>query len=214
MCSHYEVPHENRLLQYFGVQKPAGTDSDIWPGKTGTLIFRSGNCSKKEIARAGIFGLIPHWAKDTSFSRHTFNARIETVDQKASFRDAWHRSQRCIIPAEAIFEPDWSSGKSVSTRIIRADHRPMGIAGLWSVWGKEEIYSFSMLTVNADNNGFMRQFHKPGKEKRTVVVLPETSYQDWLNISHQEAKNFVNWCTVNQSAGCKEGDGISLIKFI
>jgi len=198
MCSHFESPSEDRLRQYFGVNKPEGTDNDIWPGKTSTFIFRPNGLNDEMTAQAGIFGLIPHWAKDTTFSRYTFNARLETVDEKPSFKDAWHRGQRCIIPAEAIFEPDWSSGKSVPTKIVRADRKPLGIAGLWSVWGREKIYSFTMLTVNADDNAFMRQFHKPGKEKRTVIMLPDDSYQDWLNISATEVLNFINWSADNQ----------------
>jgi putative SOS response-associated peptidase YedK len=57
-----------------------------------------------------------------------------TVAEKTSFRDAWKHAQHCIIPAESIYEPDWRSGKAVSTKIERADGAPMGIAGLWSTW--------------------------------------------------------------------------------
>jgi putative SOS response-associated peptidase YedK len=30
-------------------------------------------------AMAGVFGLIPHWARDMSIARHAYNARSETV---------------------------------------------------------------------------------------------------------------------------------------
>lgn len=197
MCSHFESPNEDRLRQYFGVHKPECVGNDIWPGQMSTFIFRSKEANDEIVAQAGIFGLIPHWAKDINFSHYTFNTRIETINQKPSFKDAWHRSQRCIIPAEAIFEPDWSSGKSVPTRIVRADHKPMGIAGLWSVWGKEKINSFTMLTINANDNAFMRRFHKPGKEKRTVIFIPNVAYQEWFEISNSEIFDFINWSTDN-----------------
>ena len=124
----------------------------------------------------GSFGLIPHWAKDTTISRNTYNSRSETVHEKPSYRDAWRLARHCIIPAEAIYEPDWRSGRAVPTRISRADGKPMGIAGLWSVWknpGGETTYSYTMLTINADQHPFMRQFHKPDDEKRSVVILQE-----------------------------------------
>lgn len=35
----------------------------------------------------------------------------------------------CIIPADAIYVPDWLSSRPVPTRITRADGHPMGIAG-------------------------------------------------------------------------------------
>ena len=37
-----------------------------------------------------------------------------------------------------------------------------------------------MLTINADEHSLMRNFHRPGDEKRMVVILPEERYVDWL----------------------------------
>ena len=130
-----------------------------------------------------MFGLIPHWSQDTKIVKHTYNARNETVAEKPSFRDAWRKGHRCIIPAEAFFEPDWRSGKAVPTRIARADGEPLGIAGLWSAWKSpkaEWLHSYTMLTINADQHPLMRMFHKPTDEKRIVVILPPDRYQDWL----------------------------------
>jgi putative SOS response-associated peptidase YedK len=67
-------------------------------------------------------------------ARRTYNARSETAREKPSFRDAWRRGQHCLIPAEAIYEPDWRCGKAVATRISRADGKRMGIAGRWTGW--------------------------------------------------------------------------------
>ena len=44
------------------------------------------------------WGLIPSWAKDISIAKHTFNARKETLREKASYRMAFQR-RRCLIPA-------------------------------------------------------------------------------------------------------------------
>jgi putative SOS response-associated peptidase YedK len=142
----------------------------------------------------GVFGLLPHWAKDEKLSRHTYNARSETVAEKPSFRDSWRKARHCIIPAAAIWEPDWGSGKAVATRIERADGKPMGIAGLWDQWRNpkgEWVYSCTMLTINADAHAFMRQFHRPGDEKRTVVILPEKAYGDWLTAGADQSRGFL-----------------------
>lgn len=103
----------------------------------------------------GSFGLIPHWTKDDLIARRTYNARTETVHEKPSFRDAWRQSHHYIIPAEAIYEPDWRSGRAVPTRITRADGKPMGIAGLWATKRNpsgDVIYSYTKLTINADQH--------------------------------------------------------------
>lgn len=120
-------------------------------------------------------------------------ARTETVAEKPSFRDAWRKGRHCIIPADAFYEPDWRSGKAVPTRIGLADGEPMGIAGLWSTWKSPQgdfVHSFTMLTINADHHRLMKQFHKPGEEKRMVVILPEDRYEAWLRATPEQSLAF------------------------
>ena len=45
-----------------------------------------------------------------------------------------------------------------------------------------------MLTVNADDHPFMRQFHAPEDEKRMVVILDPEQFEGWLTCSVAEAK--------------------------
>jgi hypothetical protein len=80
----------------------------MWPGYLGSFIRRQpyADVGDEAVPAAealnGHFGLVPHWSPDTKIARHTYNARTETVVEKPSFRDAWKRGQRCIIPADAI----------------------------------------------------------------------------------------------------------------
>lgn len=201
MCSHYQLfTDRERYQRIFGCVPPATPSDDLWPGSIGSFVRRpreadSGDEAVPEReALAGMFGLLPHWAKDVKFARHTYNARSETVHEKPSFRDAWRRAQHCIIPAAAIYEPDWRSGRAVATRIERADSEPMGLAGLWSWWRSpkgEEIFSYTMLTINADEHPLMRNFHKPTDEKRMVVVLDEDRWSDWLAAPADRSYSFL-----------------------
>lgn len=200
MCAHYESPHDTALLRrHFGIDLPSPlARRDVWPGYPSTFIRRhpqadvGDDAVPRREARLGVFGLIPHWSQDHKIARRTYNARSETVAEKPSFRDAWRRAQRCIIPAQAFFEPDWRSGKAVPTRITLADGEPMGLAGLWAQWRSpagEWVYSFTMLTINADAHPFMRHFHKPQDEKRSVVILPPERYDDWLGAGAWDSPN-------------------------
>lgn len=46
--------------------------------------------------------------------------------------------------------------------------------------------------INADDHPLMRRFHKPGDEKRSVVIVPRTQYQDWLSCRDPElARTFL-----------------------
>ena len=202
MCSHYQaLQNRERYLRAFGVEAPPDPGKlDLWPGYLGSFIRRHPHADVGDDAVpsaeavCGMFGLVPHWSKDTKIARHTYNARSETVAEKPSFREAWKRAQHCIIPAQAIYEPDWRSGKAVATRIELASGEPMGIAGLWSSWKTptgDILHSYSMLTINADTHLFMNQFHKVGDEKRMVVVLPVGRYQDWLQARAQDSMDFL-----------------------
>ena len=207
MCAHYESVHSpQRLRQHFGVDLPSElARRDVWPGHLSTFIVGPDadpqTSSGLRQARLGVFGLIPAWAQDPKIARHTYNARSETVAAKPSFRDAWRQAQHCIVPAEAIFEPDWRSGKAVAQRIGRPDGQALGLAGLWSLWRDSlgsDLYSFTLLTINADGHPFMRQFHKPDEEKRMVVVLPPERYDDWLQSGPAQAMSFLQPCPTNE----------------
>ena len=200
MCAHYQsIQDPKRIAEAFRVQLPEGIRVDVWPGYASTFIRRPKEAGAgdeavpEREALAGVFGLIPHWAKDEKGARRTYNARTETVAEKPSFRDAWRLARHCIIPAEAIYEPDWRTGKAVTTRIARADGRPMGIAGLWTGWNGPNgvVRSMTMLTINAAEHALMRNFHKPEDEKRMVVILPEAQYDEWLQASAVESMAFM-----------------------
>lgn len=202
MCAHYEnIKEPKRLERFFGALVPPHLGkADVWPQYEGLFIRRPQHADvgdeavPEREALVGRFGLIPHWATDLKLGRNTYNARTETVATKPSFRDAWRQARHCIIPAEAIYEPDWRSGKAVAARISRADGAPMGIAGLYAWWKDPkgtEIHSFTMLTINADSHSVMNQFHKPTDEKRMVVILPDEQYQAWLDAPAEQSMGFM-----------------------
>lgn len=195
MCSHYEsVKDHEALKSHFSIDNiPDGIKEDLWPGYQGAFIRNTepGTVSSDRELLSGSFGLIPHWAVDTKIARSTYNARSETVADKPSYRDAWRLGRRCIISAEAFYEPDWRTGKAVQTRITRADGKPMGIAGLWTGWKSPDgdiLRSYTMLTINADTHPLMRCLHKPADEKRMVVILPDDKYGDWLNCGGEDSQ--------------------------
>lgn len=202
MCSHYQgLKERERFIRHFAVQPPADLGRhDLWPGYEGLFVRRQPHADAGDDAvpvreaLPGLFGLVPHWAADTKITRHTYNARSETVASKPSFRDAWRNGQHCIIPANAIFEPDWRSGKAIPTRISRTDGEPIGIAGLWSSWRSPQgqtVHSYTMLTIDASAHPLMRLMHKPANEKRMVVILPEDHYGAWLKADAAHSGEFL-----------------------
>lgn len=186
MCSNYTPPKREALSELFGPYELPEHPITTYPGYLAPFARKQPPVGDLMLPKVelGAFGLVPHWAKDATFSRHTYNARYETVREKPSFRDAWKKAQRCLIPAEAIFEPLYVAGKAQRHRIHRIDGRPFCLLGLWSVWKSPEgqwVPSFTMLTVNADGHALMDRFHKPGDEKRSVVTAALPLGEIWMH---------------------------------
>lgn len=212
MCSHYQTLKDAELLlKKFGApNKPAGGKYDMWPRYPGVFIRRpvehdaGDEAVPEREAVVGRWGLISAMTKadglDKAAKLSTVNARSETAAKSYTFGHAWRRAQHCIIPADAIFEPDWRpvyegrSKTSVATRFTRADGAPLGIAGLWDRWrdaAGQLQESYTMLTINADEDPLFRDYHQAGKEKRMVVILSEGAYGDWLTAPEDATRDFL-----------------------
>ncbi len=193
MCVNYSPTQSDRIAKHFGTMaNDAPYERDAFPGYAAPIVKKKKGAKAECISAC--FGMVPGWS-DLKMYKNTYNARSETVAVKASFRNAWQRGQFCIVPADAIFEPNYESGKAVRWGIRHADDKPMGIAGIWDVRpdGPEgkPLLSFSMLTINADEHPLMRRFHKPGEEKRSVVMLDEDDFEAWLETNPWDAKAFL-----------------------
>jgi putative SOS response-associated peptidase YedK len=188
------VSSADRLLAFFGVERERDEPPhDVFPLNLAPFVRLDPEHKDKLIADDGVFGLLSHFATELAYGRKTYNARSETVHKLASFRQAWSHSQRCVIPAEAIYEPNWESGKAVRWRINMPDGDPMGIAGIYRRWKHpdgREMFSFAMLTVNATGHPVMKRFHRPEDEKRMVVLLRPEEYLPWLTCSLDLAPSY------------------------
>lgn len=120
------------------------------------------------------WGLVPSWSKDSKNSSHLINARMETIQEKPSFRSAF-KHRRCLIPADGFYEWERRNGKQ-AFHIHREDRQPFAFAGLWEQWQHETetLYSCTIITTAA--NALMQPIH----ERMPVIISPD-SYQDWLD---------------------------------
>ncbi|NOU24100.1 MAG: SOS response-associated peptidase [Methylotenera sp.] len=198
MCSNFQPiknHHANWVKQHFNCNLPnAEWRSEAYPTYPAPFIYLENGQPRCELAQ---FGLVPHWATDKKkFGLKTYNARSETVHEKPSYRSAWKERRFGLVLAESFYEPNWESGKAVRWRIKRADSEPTVIASIWERFIDKEtgeiIFSFSMLTINANGHEVMKHFHKPEDEKRSVVVLNDSQYLPWLNANHDDARSMLN----------------------
>lgn len=188
--------HSQWVKEKLGVDLPSGYPDESYPGFAAPVVIKSHQTDRVACGLAR-FGLIPSWAKDDKISRHTYNARSETVAEKPSYRTAWRQRQFGLVPCDNFYEPNYESGRAVRWKIERADHEPFAIACLWDRRTEPEsgqlVVSFSMLTVNADEHPVMNRFHKPGDEKRTPVIIAPELHQRWLSATVEEAQALMTW---------------------
>ncbi len=197
MCTNFTPTQRAQWVkETLGVDLPSGFPEETYPGYVAPLVVKSRQ-SERVACGLARFGLIPGWAKDDKISRHTYNARSETAAEKPSYRTAWRQRQFGMVLVDNFYEPSYESGKAVRWKIELASGDPFGIACLWDRWtdptSGELVVSFSMLTVNADEHPVMCQFHKPGDEKRTPVIIAPELLEAWLSADHAKAAELMTW---------------------
>ena len=122
------------------------------------------------------------------------NARSETVGSALNYKRPWAASQLCLVPMLAFFEPNWEQGTHVRYRIGLTNDEPFAVAGVYQSYQEADgtlTYAFTQLTMNADEHPVMKRFHRPGDEKRSLIVVRPEDYDDWLSCSDPErARSF------------------------
>ena len=182
----------------FAVGAPVGAyGATVAPLKPGPIVMPGR-------ALVAQWGLIPPGSKTTvpmlpnGQRMSTNNARRERLVTAPTYRDAWRKGQRCIIPADSYDEPYWGTGKNVWWRFWRADGEPWALAGIWSEWTDpatgEVVPSYSMITQNCDGHPLLGLMHKPDpnlpveqQDKRAGVPLAPGDWDQWLNGSPEQA---------------------------
>jgi len=202
--------------EFFGVAAPdVPIGRAVWPRQPGVFVRRvaptevpAADVSAADTPEApapvqmelvaGQFGLVPPWVKSASDAKlrstKLVNLRSEALTTSNNSRHAWLSGQRCIVPMMSFWVDDHRSGKAVPTRIARVDGKPMGAAGVWESWrgaDGEQIVSFALITINANNHALMHRYQQPGSEKRMPVILNEGAYGAWLSTRPEKATEFL-----------------------
>ncbi|GAA4400219.1 SOS response-associated peptidase [Quisquiliibacterium transsilvanicum] len=200
MCNRYVSPEQADIERFFeiGRRNPLPPwPRELYPRALGPFVRVDRNGHRELVV--GRWGLIPHFAKSPDIRYSTNNARGEELAQKPTYRTAWARGQRCIIPAVSFDEPNWETGCNVWWRFRRADRELWGLAGLWNAWidrATGEIQeSYTMLTINADGHLLMGRMHKPdpslppdAQDKRSVIPIERADAEQWLLGSVEDAR--------------------------
>jgi putative SOS response-associated peptidase YedK len=122
------------------------------------------------------WGLMPHWAKDAKTAYKMINARVETLTQRLAFRGLLSH-QRCLVPACGYYEWQGEGGDKTPYYIHPQGEHYIAFGGLYDVWTTpdgEELYTFTIITTDADE--LMAKLHN-----RMPVILARALEAAWLD---------------------------------
>ncbi len=130
------------------------------------------------------WGLIPRWAKDPKAMPLLFNARSESVIEKAAFKTAM-RHRRALVPASGFYE--WRTvGKSKQPFFLRPPGGGIvAFAGLMETYADpngSEIDTGTILTTHASTD-------LAGIHDRMPVVIHEQDCARWLDCRSREPRD-------------------------
>ena len=156
------------LARYVGRYNVAPTQAD--------LMLRPATSGGREVVPSR-WGLIPRWAKDRAIASKTFNARAESLTERASFKGLIAR-HRCVVPVSGYYEWQRAGTAKAPLYIHRAGGGPLALAGLWTEWadpeGGEVVTSHTVITCEANES--MRPIHD-----RMPVILTGEALGAWLD---------------------------------
>lgn len=177
MCGRYTVTSIDGLAEDFeAVLDPDAPNNEWWkarfnvaPTQDAPIVRLRDGVRTIEMMR---WGLIPFWGKrEGARPPLMINARVESIESKAMFRDALER-RRCLVPADGFFE--WQKqGKHKQPMWIRPEeHRFFAFAGLYAHAG--ELHSYTIIT--GPPNELVAPIHD-----RMPVVLARDAWAAWLD---------------------------------
>lgn len=145
---------------------------NIGPLQTATIIRATGAGREAVTARFDVRPDLKRFAM--------FNAKSETVTEKATFKRPWAEGQRAILPVSGFYE--WPRPKVAGAppfHIAAAGGGWLQLAALWSRWfnpnTEQEEATFAILTTSPNADMAAVPHH------RSPVVIEEAETEAWLS---------------------------------
>lgn len=171
MCGRFTLKRSDRIkvndFDYFDLNNLVPR-YNIAPSQDVLTLVQRGSTRETRFLQ---WGLVPSWSKE---AKGIINARVETLDQKPSFKESFER-RRCLIFADGFYEWERNGKISQPYYFQMRDSEPFAFAGIWDRWqsGDRLITSCAIITTTA--NELLAEIHT-----RMPVILRSESYDLWL----------------------------------
>ncbi len=155
---------------------PVGSGEDFagFPGSPMPVV----TLERQDVIQAYRFGMIPHWTAPERVheQRSTFNARIETITELATWRDAWKKGQRCLVCTNGFFEHNKAEKRKMFVHL--RDVECFYYAGLYNNYINRKTGEIikTMAIITTTPNELIATIHN-----RMPVIIPIGTESAWLD---------------------------------
>lgn len=172
MCAQYLIKTNLKMLaDFFGETEPESFPyaERIFPYSPAPVLTQNGLVKMQ-------YSLVPSWSKESKVKFATYNARIETVTEKPTWREPFKR-HHCLIPMTGFIESiDEGEYKGHMVEFFGSDL--LVAAGIYDEWTDkktgEVLESFAMLMTEPTD--FIRAIG----HDRQPIFLKEDAARKWL----------------------------------
>ena len=156
MCGKYILAQAVKAERYMGIRRGHWTyppSFRVLPTEQVPLVVQT--AGEREAAQMR-WGLVPWWTHGVPLKASTINATVERLDVAPSYRDPWHRGQRCLLVMGGFYEPHVNDDGSRDQYFVHlAGREVFGVAGLWERSRRADgsyLLSCTLITVPANHS--------------------------------------------------------------
>lgn len=224
VCGRYAATaNPDELVEEFDIEfvgdvgLVAGPRYNIAPtDPVATILVDEVDGSPRRQLATSSWGLVPPWPSRKPMK--LINARVETVNEKPSFRGAV-RARRCILPALGYYEwrAEQRDGRTIKQPyFLQPKAGSLAMAGIYEFHRREDgwVRTTSILTTDAtDEYGWVHD--------RMPMTVPRDAFTDWLDPGLTDGFEAVSLLTqpaleharkVSRAVGNVANDGPELIR--
>lgn len=210
MCARYGTAAEFNLFERtYRVSLPPAMvlpQQIIYPHMPAPVVVNAHDGARE--VRLMNYSLVPNWSQVRKPKFATYNARIEEVLNKPSWREPF-KSRHCLVPVQYFIESVYTgpyAGHNIS--IAAKDHHLLSAAGIWDTWvdraSGEVLESVAILTSEPPADVL-----EAGHD-RCPIFVPADGWTKWLEakMTPQEAVDFLKNSREVVDFEFKEGEAL------
>lgn len=197
MCASYRIEWREDffpLVAEMQIDIRAFAQDLIVPHRLAPVYVQEGD---KRILTPMRYSLLPSWSKEPKVKFATHNARLESIDEKPTWKEVFVK-RHCLVPLSEFIEPIYE-GEHAGHMVAFGDKGGDWIyaAGLWDEWvnrqSGEVIHTFAIITSEPP------RFVAETGHDRCPVFLTEKGGREWLQNVGSPSAQLKKFLTENKT---------------